>query len=205
MAKFNAEEKLEAVHRAINGKESYLSIAKSLGVDDKAIHKWVKQYEYNGVEVFIKSYTNYTPQFKLDVLNFMIEHGTSSNETATIFGIAASSTIIKWRKQFETQGFYALQSKKKGRSSMKKETSKQPPVEGSPEALQARIKQLEMENEYLKKLNALVQSKEKSPCFDNGFIHIHAPLPNGWYWGTVFINLSTDSAKDIINKTCLIG
>ena len=49
---------------------------------------------------------------------------------------------------------------------MKKETNKQPKqslVEGSTEALQARIKQLEMENEYLKKLNALVQAKEKSP------------------------------------------
>lgn len=166
MAKFSAEEKLEAVNRALNGKESYRSIAKSLGVDDKAIHKWVKQYEFNGVEAFIKSYTNYTPQFKLDVLNFMIEHGTSLNETAAIFRIAAPSTIIQWRKQFETQGFDALQSRKKGRPSMKKETTKQSQktlVEGSTEALQARIKQLEMENEYLKKLNALVQAKEKSP------------------------------------------
>ncbi|MCZ2258198.1 transposase [Sporosarcina sp. G11-34] len=33
----------------------------------------------------------------------------------------------------------------------------------SVESLEARIKQLEMENEYLKKLNALVQNKEKSP------------------------------------------
>ncbi len=40
--------------------------------------------------------------------------------------------------------------------------SKQTPVEGSVEALEARIQQLEMENEYLKKLNALVQNKEKS-------------------------------------------
>ncbi len=36
-------------------------------------------------------------------------------------------------------------------------------VEGSVEALEERIKQLEMENEYLKKLNALVRNKEKSP------------------------------------------
>lgn len=49
---------------------------------------------------------------------------------------------------------------------MKKETnkhSKLTPVEGSPEALQAEINRLRMENEYLKKLNALVQTKEKSP------------------------------------------
>ena len=49
---------------------------------------------------------------------------------------------------------------------MKKESNKQPkqtPVEGSLEALQAEIERLTMENEYLKKLNALVQNKEKSP------------------------------------------
>lgn len=49
---------------------------------------------------------------------------------------------------------------------MKKEPmkqSKQVPAEGYVEALEARIKQLEMENAYLKKLKALVQKKEKSP------------------------------------------
>jgi hypothetical protein len=49
---------------------------------------------------------------------------------------------------------------------MKKEFNQQPkqePVKGSTEALEARIKLLEMENDYLKKLNALVQNKEKSP------------------------------------------
>jgi len=59
----------------------------------------------------------------------------------------------------------ALQPKKKGRQSMKKESTKQPKnvlTVGSTEALQARIQQLEMENEYLKKLNALVQDKGKS-------------------------------------------
>ncbi|PKG27001.1 transposase, partial [Cytobacillus horneckiae] len=41
--------------------------------------------------------------------------------------------------------------------------TKQSPVEGSTEPLQAEIERLRMENEYLKKLNALVQAKEKSP------------------------------------------
>lgn len=166
MAKFTTEDKLKAVQRYLNGSESSSEIAKSLGTDHKAILKWVKQYEYNGVEAFIKPCKNYTQQFKLDVLNYMIEHGTSLNETAAIFRIPAPSTIIAWRKLFETQGFDALQSKKKGRLSMKKESNQQPkpePVKGSTEALEARIKQLEMENEYLKKLNALVQNKEKSP------------------------------------------
>lgn len=162
MAKFTAEDKVQAVNRYLNGHESSYEIAKSLGTNHKAILKWVKQYEYNGVDAFIKRYTNYTQQFKLDVLNYMIEHGTSFVETAAIFNIAAPSTILVWKKQFETKGFDALQSRKKGHPSMKKQ-SKQAPVEGATEALQARIKQLEMENEYLKKLNALVRNKEKSP------------------------------------------
>lgn len=166
MAKFTADEKLQAALRYLEGKESFREIAKSIGTDHKAIQNWVKQYEYHGVKAFVKRYTNFSAQFKLDVLNYMIEHGTSLLETAAIFNIATPSTIRSWRKQYETQGFDALQSKKKGRPSMKKEENKQPkkaPVEGSPEALQAEINRLRMENEYLKKLNALVQAKEKSP------------------------------------------
>lgn len=70
------------------------------------------------------------------------------------------------KKQLDAHGEDTLQPKKKGRLSMKKETKKQSKntlAEGSVEELQARIKQLEMENENLKKLNALVQAKEKSP------------------------------------------
>ena len=67
---------------------------------------------------------------------------------------------------YETEGMDALESKKKGRLSMKKESinkQNKHQLKGLVEALQARIKQLEMENAYLKKLNALVQNKEKSP------------------------------------------
>lgn len=166
MAKFSAEDKLNAVQRYLSGGEGYESIGKSIGTDRKSIVKWVKQYEHNGVNAFIKQYTNYSPQFKLNVLNYMTENGTSLLETAAIFNIAAPSSIIVWKKQLELQGLDALQPKKKGRPSMKKELNKQPkpvPAEGSYEAILAENERLRMENEYLKKLNALVQSKEKSP------------------------------------------
>jgi transposase len=162
MAKFSPDEKIQVVKRYLNGNESYPEIANDLGVRDTLILNWVNQYQYNGPEAFRKRYTNYTQQFKLDVLNFMIEKGTSLNETAAIFNIPAPSTILVWKKQLETQGVDALQSKKKGRLSMKKESNNQL-KQGSVEELEARIKQLEMENEYLKKLKALVQNKEKSP------------------------------------------
>lgn len=142
MGKYTAEEKLQAPLRYVNGNESYKEIGKSIGIDHKSIVKWVKQYEYNGAEVFVKQYTKYTPAFKIDVLNYMIEKGTSLNETAAIFNIAAPSTIQVWKKRFETQRLDALQSKKKRRPSIMKESNKQPKqasVEGSTSALEARI------------------------------------------------------------------
>jgi hypothetical protein len=76
--------------------------------------------------------------------------------------------IRNWRTKWKQGGIDALQSKKKGRPSMKKETKKSEakkvtptPVEGTVEALQAKIERLEMENAYLKKLNSLVQMQEK--------------------------------------------
>jgi transposase len=164
MSKFTTEEKLQAVIRYIHGNESLREIAKSIGTVHQILLRWVKQFENHGEKAFVKQYTNYTQQFKMDVLNFMTENGTSLDDTAAIFNIPAPSTILAWKKQLETKGSDALQSNKKGRPSMKKDSAKQPkqtPAEGTVEALEVRIKQLEMENEYLKKLNALVQNKEK--------------------------------------------
>lgn len=120
MNKFSAEAKSQAIARYLNGNESYRTIGESIDVDLKAIAKWVKQFEFNGVDAFIKQCTIYTQEFRLDVLNYMTEFGTSTIETAAIFNIPAPSTIIVWKKQIETHGVDALQSKKKRRSSMKK-------------------------------------------------------------------------------------
>jgi len=37
-------------------------------------------------------------QYKIDVLNYMIEQGTSIRETAAIFNIPSPSTIYQWKK-----------------------------------------------------------------------------------------------------------
>jgi len=166
MAKFTNDQKLEAVIRYQNTNDSVEKIAKSIGAAQSVVRNWIKQFEYHGLSAFKKSYTSYTAQFKMDVLNYMNENGVSSNEAAVIFNISSPGLIRKWRIQLSTIEIDALVSNKKGRPSMKKEPTKQTKkttVEGSVEALEARIQQLKMENEYLKKLNALVQNKEKSP------------------------------------------
>ena len=78
----------------MNGNESYREMGKSIGISDTIILNWVNQYKQNGMEAFLKRCTNYTQQFKLDVLNFMIENGMSLFETAAIFNIPALQRFL---------------------------------------------------------------------------------------------------------------
>ncbi|MDQ0859135.1 transposase [Bacillus sp. V2I10] len=167
MAKFTEQEKVNAVKRYLNGIEGHKAIAKSIGVAHGVFHRWIQQYQYNGENAFKKRYTTYSLDDKLKVLTYMNEHGTSLSETAAIFKIQSPSTINRWKRLFDTQGVDGLIPREKGRSSMKKENPKvseiKEPVTGSIEALQAENERLRMELAYVKKLNALVQNKEKSP------------------------------------------
>lgn len=165
MSKFKTEDRIQIALRYLEGNESIEEIAEEVRVSPSIISGWVRLYEQHGIEAFIKSYTNYSVEFKLNVLNYMNETGTSSYDTAAIFNISSPGMVRNWRKAFETGGIDALQSKKKGRPSVKKVSKlnkeQQPPGEGSIEALRAENDRLRMENAYLKKLNALVREQEK--------------------------------------------
>ena len=170
MAKLNAKQRIQTVIRYLNGIESMQDIAESVGVTRMILSGWIRLYEAQGPEGFLQSYTNYSAAFKMEVLTYMNETGASSIDAAAIFNISSPGMVRDWKKKFEVGGYDALVPKKKGRLSMKKETkkSKKPATPTSTEksvdsvkTLEARIKQLEMENAYLKKLNALVQSQEK--------------------------------------------
>jgi transposase len=166
MAKFTAEEKIKSVLRYKYGNESMGEISKDIGVHESIFSTWVRLYEHQGESAFIKSYTIYSTKFKMDVLNYINEMGTSYRETAAIFNISSHETIRKWQLCFEEGGIDALETKKKGHPSMKKETKKTEiqkptPAEETVETLQAKVEHLEMEIAYLKKLNTLVQMQEK--------------------------------------------
>ncbi|MHA7749491.1 IS3 family transposase [Paenibacillus chondroitinus] len=165
MSNFSLDEKLKAIHMYQNGTEGVKSIAKTLGINHEVLRMWIKQYEYHGITVFEKSYTAYTASFKLDVLNYMNEYGTSPNEAAVIFKISSPGIIRKWRNQFNEDGKDALKSKKKGRSLVtnnKENTAKkQDLTEGSVETLKAEIDRLKMENAYFKKVECLSSKQGK--------------------------------------------
>ncbi|MDM5310679.1 IS3 family transposase [Peribacillus frigoritolerans] len=153
MANFSAEQKIFITRLYLEGKHSYMDLQKIFEVSYQMIQGWVRLYQIQGADGFKKSYTSYSTEFKMDVLNYMNETGISSYDAAARFNISSPALIRTWRINVNAYGLDALISKKKGRPSMKKDINPSKQIEGSVKELEERIKQLEMENAYLKKLN----------------------------------------------------
>lgn len=166
MSKYTSDIKLNIIQGYNPKVHSQKEYAKQMGIPRAQFQYWLKLYEVHGEEGLKNPYTNCSLDFKIDVLNYMVQSGASLMDTAALFKISSYTMVYNWQKKVEVGGVEALELSQKGRQSMNKKSTKLPiqaTVEGSVEALETRIKQLEMENEYLKKLNALVQNKEKSP------------------------------------------
>ncbi|MDX8044760.1 IS3 family transposase [Gracilibacillus sp. S3-1-1] len=146
--------------KAISQKE----YAKQMGVTRAQFQYWLKLYELHGEEGLKNTYTNYSVRFKLDVLNYMVQSGASLMDTAALFKISSYTMVYDWQKKLETGDVEALEPREKGSPSMKKKSTQQlkhTPAKGSVEALEARIIQLEMENEYFKKVECLSSKQRK--------------------------------------------
>ena len=90
--------------------------------------------------------------------------GASLRKTAAHFNIPCRDLITRWERIYYEEGREALYIERRGRASkmgIKKPRKPKKNVSEN-EDLLAEVQRLRMENEYLKKLNALIQEREKS-------------------------------------------
>lgn len=126
--------------------------------------KWVALYKLHGPKALQKHYSLHTTEFKIRVLNAMSEQGLSFKSAAAQFNIPSSATVSVWQRLYNEGGLNALKPKPKGRRPMRKKMDyqallKKPIAELSHEELLQRLEYAEIENAYLKKLEALAQQK----------------------------------------------
>lgn len=162
MTKYSLDSKLAAIYAYLDGVESYKDIAQKYNVNITMLKKWVAKFREHGMKAFQETYTNYSIEFKMDVLNYIANTGASTIEATSTFNIGSPSTVWNWQYLYDTHGMDALLPKKKEPHFMKKETKRNKILEGSEKALEVENERLRMENAYLKKLHALIQEKEKS-------------------------------------------
>ncbi len=157
MSKYSYEEKLEAVLRVIDDGMSMYDSAKILGTGHEHVRRWVMRYEQFGPEGLLLKHGSYDGDFKISVVEYMHKHHLSISQTAVIFGIPTDNTVGRWERIYYEEGPAALRRENRGRSKkMKPKKPKNMNNIQQEEDLIAEVQRLRMENEYLKKLQALV-------------------------------------------------
>lgn len=166
MTKNTDEFKYQVVQEYLDGAIGYASLGKKYGLDQALVRRWVVWYLAHGIEGIRKKFTHYSAGFKLSVLTHLWDNALSYSQAAAHFNIRNPGILAQWVRLYREGGLDALQPRRKGRprsmsAPVTKPSEDQEPTPLSQEALLKELNHLRLENAYLKKLQALVQAKQK--------------------------------------------
>ena len=163
--KYSNEFRLQIVQEYLEGKNGGIdTLGEKYGIAASNIKHWVNLHKVGGFEAVINAPGTYSGEFKINAIEYMHQHSLSIQQAAAYFHIPSPPTLAKWERIYYEEGKEALLEERRGRS--KKLTSAKkgrPPKKdvNKNEDLLAENQRLRMENEYLKKLIALTQEREK--------------------------------------------
>ena len=163
MSKYSTEIKLDVVNYYLKEHPGYTLTAEKFNIPRSLVVRWVRKFKENGYEGLIKNQkTSYSGEFKQNVVEYMRENHLSCQETAFHFNLAGDYVVSKWERIYYEEGPQGLYIERRGRS---KNMSSKPKNKNSNKEVEEDLidenQRLRMENEYLKKLNALVQERIK--------------------------------------------
>ena len=107
-----------------------------------------------------QGFKKYSPKFKLSVILDMRNNHLGVRETERKYGID-HNILSRWERKYLEEGYEGLMKDNRGKPSLTGKKRGRPPKldKKVEEDLIAENQRLRMENEYLKKLNALVQER----------------------------------------------
>jgi transposase len=160
--KFSIADRERAVLMVLEQGETYHSLAKKLQTSAQLISRWVNTYKLHGVYgLSLKNNNVYGGDFKLKLILEMQELGLSLSQISAKYRITIS-VLSGWRRLYEQKGVSALyETKIRGRPpKMKKSNLKKKEDLSDYEELLKENERLRIENDYLKKVCALIQKKK---------------------------------------------
>jgi transposase len=163
MSKYSKQFKLKVVQEFLKF-GGLKRVGHLFAVNHSQVRDWSLAYQAHGPDGLAPDHQRHPPQFKLEVLQYMAKHQISARPAAAHFGIGGMTTILQWQKLYNEGGITALEPKPKGRPPMLKQSEiaallAKPSEQLTHEELLRKAQYLEVENAYLKKLEALAQQK----------------------------------------------
>lgn len=164
MAKLTRDQKIEIYKKRKEG-YSYNTLSKIYQVRASNLKHLIRLIEYHGFDVLNEGKNRvYSDKLKQTIINEVIVSKQSISSTSIKYELSSVGMLVNWLKSYKENG-YTLVNNKKGRP---KSMNKKPKQADKPLNQEEHIKQLEEEilylraqNDYLKKLRAVVEQREK--------------------------------------------
>ena len=165
--KYDYAFKLKCVQSVLIERSSIELFSRENSIHKSIIHRWIILYNKFGESGLLPRINQiYSIEFKLKVLKTIAKKYLSLSEACLEFNIPSNSIIVKWQKDFANFGIEGLQPKPKGRqksmSDYKRKKRKSDKPLTREEELLLENERLRCENEFLKKLQALIQAEEEA-------------------------------------------
>jgi transposase len=164
MKKYTLQFKRTVIEHYLTGQAGFTEVSRHHDVPRSLLQRWVHFYRLYGDAWFEKKVGRYSAAFKLSVLEHMWENDLSYGQVSLHFDIRDQCAVGQWDRSYQAGGFDALELRPSGRPKKMQIQKKTEPLPAPDEETRTRQellvenRRLRMELEYLKKLDALVQS-----------------------------------------------
>lgn len=161
MSKLTREDKIEIYSLRKSG-VSLPSLSSRFSINKSVIKHLVRLIDAHGLEILRNNQNRYySSDYKLEIINRVLIEHKSISSVAVEIGLSSTGMLSNWIHDYKKNGYNVIE-KKRGRRSMtksKSELKKDLTSEEENKELKKRLQYLEAENEYLKKLNAVVKQR----------------------------------------------
>lgn len=162
MAKITREEKLEIYQKRKTG-YTISSLSKEYNIRKDNLCYLIKLIDTHGESVLRNGKNNYySPELKQEIINKVLIEHQSIKSTAIEYGLTSSGMLVNWINSYKENG-YNIVEKTRGRPSTMKKEMKPIDLNDKDAIIKQKneeILRLKAENEYLKKLRAVVQARK---------------------------------------------
>ena len=163
MTKYSAEFKLQVVQHYLTQEVGATKTAKHFGIDQPTVRAWVALYRTHGDAGLVKRQSKPDAKYKVKVIKWMAANGCSAFQACAHFNIRSPIAVRRWQRLYNEGGIDALTRPPRPKNMPKAyKPLDKPPSEMTPEELMRELQYLRAENAYLKKLEALVQSRKSA-------------------------------------------
>ena len=163
MTKLTNQQRIEIYERRLKG-ESLKNLSLKFNLNESKIKYLIALINKHGYNILRNNKNRcYSIEFKENAINRILIGRESINSVSIDIGLSSDGILHNWIKKFKENCYNVIESKRgrKSKTMTKIKKSKKILTENDKiKELEEKILYLEAENDYLKKLSALIQEKE---------------------------------------------